>query len=81
MASVSIADAETRLGELIARARAGEDVTILDGERPVARIVANQEHKKPFDLEEMRRIRALSKPYVDPDGLSFVERMKLEDEL
>jgi antitoxin (DNA-binding transcriptional repressor) of toxin-antitoxin stability system len=81
MASVSIADAETRLGELIARARAGEDVTILDGEQPVARIIAEQAPRKPFDLEEMRRIRALSKPYIDPDGLSFVERMRRDDEL
>lgn len=81
MASVSIADAETRLGDLIARARAGEDVTIIDGEEPVVRIVAGRGPKKPFDMEEMRRIAALSKPYVDPDGLSFVERLRREDEL
>jgi antitoxin (DNA-binding transcriptional repressor) of toxin-antitoxin stability system len=81
MASVTIADAETRLGELIALARTGEDVTILDGEQPVARIVAEQASKKPFDIQEMRRFRALSKPYIDPEGLSFVERMRRDDEL
>lgn len=81
MASVNIADAGERLGELIARARAGEDVTIVDGHEPAVRIVAEQAPKKPFDIEEMRRLRALSKPYVDPEGLSFVERMRRDDEL
>lgn len=80
MASVSIAEAETRLGELIAMARAGEDVTILDGNEPAVRIVA-EKALKPFDLEEMRRARARSAPYVDPDGLSFVERLRREDRL
>ncbi len=80
MASVSIAEAESRLGELIAMARAGEDVIILDGAEPTARIVAERA-LKPIDIEEMRRFRALSKPYIDPDGLSFVERLRREDML
>jgi prevent-host-death family protein len=79
MESYSIADAKARLSELIDRAEAGETVSITRRGKPVARLVAEEQPKKPIDVEAMRRMRALSTPYVDPDGLSFVERMRRED--
>lgn len=40
MARVTLEQAEKNLPQLVADARAGEEVVILEGERPVARIVA-----------------------------------------
>ncbi|OQW78369.1 MAG: hypothetical protein BVN33_00495 [Proteobacteria bacterium ST_bin13] len=79
METYSIADAKARLSELIDRAEAGETVSITRRGKPVARLVAEDQPKKPIDVEAMRRAAALSKPYVDPDGLSFVERLRRED--
>ncbi|OYY75842.1 MAG: hypothetical protein B7Y43_17795 [Sphingomonas sp. 28-62-20] len=79
METYSIADAKARLSELIDRAEAGETVSITRRGKPVARLVAEEQPKKPIDVEAMRRMRALSTPYVDPDGLSFVERLRRED--
>jgi len=79
MESYSIADAKARLSELIDRAEAGETVSITRRGKPVARLVAEVQPKKPIDVEAMRRIAALSQPYIDPEGLSFVERLRRED--
>ncbi len=81
METVSLADAKARLSELVARVEDGETVSITKRGKPVARLVAETPTRKPIDWEEMRRIAALSKPYVDPDGLSFVARLRLEDRL
>ncbi len=79
MESYSVADAKARLSELIERAEAGETVSITRRGKPVARLVAEVQPKKPIDVEAMRRAAGLCKPYVDPDGLSFVERLRRED--
>jgi prevent-host-death family protein len=39
VSTVSLEDAQTRLGELIARLRPGEEITITRDEKPVARLV------------------------------------------
>ena len=79
MVTVALAEAKARLSELVARVEAGEEVSITRRGKPVVRLVAETKPKEPFDLEEMRRIRAMTKPYVDPEGLSFVERLRRED--
>ena len=81
MESVSLADAKTRLSELVTRVEAGETVSITKRGKPVARLVAETPERKPIDIDAMRRVAKLSKPYVDPDGLSFVARMRIEDKL
>ncbi|WP_242098222.1 type II toxin-antitoxin system prevent-host-death family antitoxin [Sphingomonas sp. CROZ-RG-20F-R02-07] len=81
MVTVALADAKARLSELIERVEAGDTVSITKRGKPVVRLVPETPPRKPIDFEEMRRVRALSKPYVDPDGLSFVSRMRLEDRL
>lgn len=40
MTQVSVREAETRLANLIRAAREGEDVVIMDGDEPIARIVS-----------------------------------------
>lgn len=81
MTTVALAEAKARLSELIKMVRRGESVSITLRGRPVARIVAEEPAKTKIDVDAMRRARAMTKPYFDPDGLSFVERLKLNDEL
>lgn len=77
MASVSIIEAEGHLGDLIAKVRSGEDVTITENGKPVARLVADAASRMAFDPAEIDRIRALSKPW-DGQG-SFVVWAKERD--
>ena len=81
MATVALAEAKAKLSELIDRVEAGETVSITRRGKPVAKLVAEKPALKPIDFEEMDRLRAMSKPYVDPDGLCFVERLRINDEL
>lgn len=77
MVAVALADAKARLSELVKLAGTGETVTITNRGKPVARLVAEEAPKKPIDIEEMRRIGALSKPW-DGEG-SFVVWCKEQD--
>ena len=79
MVAVALAEAKARLSELVKLAGTGETVTITNRGKPVARLVAEEAPKKPFSIEELDAIAAHFKPYIDPDGLSFVERMRQED--
>jgi prevent-host-death family protein len=75
----NLSDAKAQLSDLVARAEAGEEVTILRRGRPVAKIVPLERPRKPLDLEALRAFTARMKVYEDPDGLSFVERMRQDD--
>jgi prevent-host-death family protein len=82
MDAVNLSDAKARLSELVERAEGGEEVTITRRGKPVARIVAIDRPRKPLDIEALRALRALTSNmavYEDPDGFSFVERMRRED--
>ncbi len=81
MAIVAVAEAKAKLGELLDRVEVGETVSITRRGKLIAELVAKKPALKPIDFDEMDRLRALSKPYVDPDGLCFVGRMRLNDEL
>lgn len=81
MGALSLADIRERLEDVVESLARGEAVEIARDGVPDLRVIAEVARSKPIDFEEMRRVRALSKPYVDPDGLSFVERMRREDEL
>jgi prevent-host-death family protein len=84
MVTVALAEAQARLGELIERAEAGEAVAITRPGKPAVRLVAEGESEKalkPEHLERMREIASRFEPFVDPEGLSFVERMRREDRL
>jgi prevent-host-death family protein len=79
MDAVNLSDAKARLSELVERAEGGEDVTIMRRGRPVARIVAIAKPRTPIDVEALRALTSKMPMYEDPDGLSFVERMRLGD--
>ena len=50
MAAIILADAKTRLSELIHRVEAGDSIDITRRGRPVARLVAVARPRKPIDL-------------------------------
>ncbi|MEA3018028.1 MAG: hypothetical protein QOI38_2750 [Sphingomonadales bacterium] len=81
MDAVNLSDAKARLSELVERAEGGEEVTISRRGKPVVRIVAIEKPRKPLDLDALRALRARMPMYEDPDGLSFVERLRREDQL
>jgi prevent-host-death family protein len=79
MDAVNLSDAKARLSELVERAEGGEEVTITRRGKPVARIVAIEKPRKPLDIEALRALTSKMPVYEDPEGLSFVERMRRED--
>lgn len=82
MDAVNLSEAKAHLSELVDRAEAGEEVTILRRGRAVAKLVPADGPRKGIDLEVLRTLRALRAKmpmYEDPEGLSFVERMRRED--
>jgi prevent-host-death family protein len=81
MEGVNLSDAKARLSELVERAQGGEEVTITRRGKPVAKIVSIETPRKPIDLAALRALTAKMPMYEDPDGLSFVERMRREDRL
>lgn len=79
MDSYNVADAKAHLSALIERAAAGEEIEIRKRGEPVAKLVPIAAPRKPVDVEALRALTRRMKPYEDPDGLSFVERMRRED--
>jgi prevent-host-death family protein len=79
MDGVNLSDAKARLSELIDRAESGEEVTILRRGRAVAKIVAVERPRKPIDIEALRALTGRMAMYKDPEGLSFVERLRRDD--
>ncbi len=64
MSTVTLEDAQARLGELIARLQPGEEIVITDAARPVARIIG-----EPRPAPWPRRLGTLKGTvlYVAPD--------------
>lgn len=64
MSTVTLEDAQARLGELIARLQPGEEIVITDAARPVARIVG-----EPKPAPQPRRLGTLKGTvlYAAPD--------------
>jgi prevent-host-death family protein len=79
MAAVNLSDAKARLSELVDRAEGGEEVTITRRGKPVAKIVAIEQPRKRIDVASFRALTSKMPMYEDPDGLSFVERLRRED--
>ncbi|WP_029032728.1 type II toxin-antitoxin system Phd/YefM family antitoxin [Salinarimonas rosea] len=75
MPDVTVDEIRERLAELIARAQAGEAVTITDGGEPVARLVPPEEPvraRRPIELETLR---ALTRD-MPPSAGGVVRRMR-----
>lgn len=81
MDSYNVAEAKAHLSELIERAAAGEEIQITRRGEPMARLVPSERPKTRPDWAAIREAARRMTPYVDPDGLSFVERLRRNDEL
>ena len=79
MGSYNLADAKAKLSALVARAEGGEEIEICRRGKPVARIVPIERPKGRLDVDKLRELTSRMKMYEDPDGLSFVDRMRRED--
>ena len=79
MDSYNLADAKANLSELVGRAEAGERIVICRRGKPVARIVPMDQPTGRLNVEKLRKLTSGMKMYEDPEGLSFVERMRRED--
>lgn len=75
MDSVSLADAEARLSELVDRAAAGETVCITKGGKPVAQLTAITRPRKPIDLAALRKLTEDIPRPDEPEG-EFIRRMR-----
>ena len=51
MATISVAEAESRFSELLDRVARGEEIVLTRDDQPIARLVP----ERPKDLEEIRR--------------------------
>lgn len=77
MSAVSLAEAKARLSELIARAQAGETVSITKRGKTVARIVAAEQPRKRIDVKALRDLTSGMRKQSEPAG-EFVRRMRDE---
>ena len=73
---VTVDDAESRLSELIAVSRCGEEVTIVDGDGPIAKLVA-MPRPKPFRYDVLAdQVRGPIPDFLEPldeEELAFWE--------
>jgi prevent-host-death family protein len=58
MGNINLADAKSRLSELVERAVAGDTVSILRRGKPVAQITAISVPRKPVDIKVLRALTA-----------------------
>ena len=78
---ISLQDAETRLGELIDRAEAGESICITRDGKPVAELSAfaiKSRPRKPIDIESLRAFTAKMPMQTESAG-EFVRAMRDSD--
>jgi prevent-host-death family protein len=77
MLNVSLAEAKSRLSELIAGVEAGEVVCITRRGKPVARLVAAQLPRKPIDPNKLRALTD-TMPRQRQSAGRFVRKMRDE---
>jgi len=82
MDSYNIADGKARFSELISRAEAGEEIEIKRRGEVVAKITPAKKPRGKIDIEELRRIRAMTPPDKVWHGpQSYVEWLRETDQL
>jgi prevent-host-death family protein len=79
MESYNVAKAKAHLSELIERAAAGEEIEISKRGEPMVRLVPAKNRKGKIDVAALRALTSTMKTYEDPEGLSFVERLRRDD--
>jgi prevent-host-death family protein len=75
METVNLADAKTRLSELVERAAAGEVVRITRRGKPVALITPVETPRKPIDITALRTLTD-SMPLQKQSAREFVRKMR-----
>ena len=75
MSDISLAKAKAHLSELVARAEAGEVISITRRGKPVAVLSAATKQRKPFSLEDMRRLTD-SMPMQKENAGVFIRKMR-----
>jgi len=71
----NLSDAKAKLSDLVDRAEAGEEVTILRRGRPVAKIVPLEQPRKPLDIEALRAFTA-SQTMSDVSAVDILREMR-----
>lgn len=77
MDTVSLAEAKTHLSRLIDKVESGEEVVITRHGRPVARVTAVEQPRKPIDFEGLAETRKKLPPWK---GSSAKLLRKMRDE-
>ena len=77
MTSVSLAQAKAQLSALVARAEAGDDISITRHGKPVARLVAAERPLKPVDTELLRKF-VETMPVQEQSTEDFIRQMRDE---
>ncbi|RST82820.1 type II toxin-antitoxin system Phd/YefM family antitoxin [Aquibium carbonis] len=78
MRTVSVADAKAHLSDLVAKAAAGETVTITKHGKPVAQLTAVHEPLERIDLAELQALTGTIPPQPRTAG-DFIRTMRDED--
>lgn len=65
MPPVSLADAKSRLSELVSQAAAGESIEITRHGKPVAHLVQAKTPRKPVDVKALRALTESQRPAVE----------------
>lgn len=77
METVNLADAKAQLSRLIDKVEAGDEVVITRHGRPVARVTAVEQRKKPIDFDGLAETRKKLPPWK---GSSAKLLRKMRDE-
>ena len=77
MNDVPLAEAKSRLSELVTRAAAGEPARITRRGRPVAQLSAVGRDRKPVDVDALKRLTD-SLPMQEESAADLVRRMRDE---
>jgi prevent-host-death family protein len=75
MKTVNLADAKTRLSELVERAEAGETVRILRRGRPVAQLISIKQPRKKIDIASLRAFTDTMPKQKEPARV-FIRKMR-----
>lgn len=78
MPTVSLADAKAHLSDLVAKAVAGETVTITKHGKPVAQLTAFDEPRRRVELSDLRAI-SETVPRQTGTAADFVRAMRDDD--
>ena len=77
MNTVNLADAKAHLSELVAQAEAGEPVCITRRGKPVARLSAVKQQRRPLDLAALKALTDAMPVQVEAAG-DFLRRVRDE---